>query len=416
MKSTFNKKLITVCIAIVITTFIIIRLIRIEETLVVIDKINSVVRPFIIGICLAYLLNFLYKKVLTFEDKHMKFIKSDGLRKFLAIAFTYIITIGSFVLLIIVTIPSLSSSIKGVIDNLPKTIDNLRGIVDRFLKENKWMQAVLGSDVEEFQGRAQDLIVNNLNYDKDFFSNKLFEIVSGTFTYAVNILVAIIVSIMLLANKEVMTEQCKKVILAIFGDKRSNIIFDELKIANKKFSGFLIGKLIDSIIIGIITFVACVVMGINYSALIALIVGVTNIIPILGPFIGGGVSLIIVFSQSPGLTLHFVMFVVILQQIDGNIIGPKCIGNSLNLNSFWVLLSIFIFGNLFGFVGMIIGVPLFAVVYDIIGKLVNNKLKTNAEKKVEFEQARFEFTAENVECSYIIMDDNSNNTESTLQT
>jgi predicted PurR-regulated permease PerM len=391
-----------VCIAVVITTFIIIRLIRIEETLVVIDKINSVIRPFIIGICLAYLLNFLYKKVLALEDKHLKFIKSDGLRKFLAIAFTYIITIGSFVLLIIVTIPSLSSSIKGVIDNLPKTIDNLRGIVDRFLKENKWIQAVLGSDVEEFQGRAQDLIVNNLNYDKDFFSNKLFEIISGTFTYAVNILVAIIVSIMLLANKEVMTEQCKKVILAIFGEKRSNIIFDELKIANKKFSGFLIGKLIDSIIIGIIAFVACVVMGINYSALIALIVGVTNIIPILGPFIGGGVSLIIVFSQSPGLTLHFVIFVVILQQIDGNIIGPKCIGNSLNLNSFWVLLSIFIFGNLFGFVGMIIGVPLFAVIYDIAGKVINNKIKKQTNKKEISVNDKIWVTDDKVECTYAI--------------
>jgi len=402
LKSTFNKKLITVCIAVVITTFIIIRLIRIEETLVVIDKINSVIRPFIIGICLAYLLNFLYKKVLALEDKHLKFIKSDGLRKFLAIAFTYIITIGSFVLLIIVTIPSLSSSIKGVIDNLPKTIDNLRGIVDRFLKENKWIQAVLGSDVEEFQGRAQDLIVNNLNYDKDFFSNKLFEIISGTFTYAVNILVAIIVSIMLLANKEVMTEQCKKVILAIFGEKRSNIIFDELKIANKKFSGFLIGKLIDSIIIGIIAFVACVVMGINYSALIALIVGVTNIIPILGPFIGGGVSLIIVFSQSPGLTLHFVIFVVILQQIDGNIIGPKCIGNSLNLNSFWVLLSIFIFGNLFGFVGMIIGVPLFAVIYDIAGKVINNKIKKQTNKKEISVNDKIWVTDDKVECTYAI--------------
>lgn len=402
MKNTFNKRVITVCIAAVITVFITIRMIRFNETIDIISKITGVIRPFIIGICLAYLLNFLYKRIISYEELHIKWLKSIKARKASALIITYTLVFGTLSLLIIATVPSLSSSIKGITDNLPRTIENLKSIVDDFLKDNKWVQSVLGSDVGEFQEKAQDLIVNNLNYDGDFVRDKAFELVGGTFTYAISILVAIIVSVMLLANKESMLEQTKRAILALFGEDKSRIIFDEMVVANKKFSSFLIGKLIDSVIIGIITFLCCLILGINYSALIALIVGITNIIPIIGPFIGGGVSLIIVFSQSPRLSLHFIIFILILQQVDGNIIGPKCIGNSLNLNSFWVLFAIFTFGNMFGFIGMIIGVPLFAVIYDIAGKVINNKIKKQTNEKEISINDKIWVTDDKVECTYAI--------------
>ena len=394
--------MITVCIAAVITVFITIRMIRFNETIDIISKITGVIRPFIIGICLAYLLNFLYKRIISYEESHIKCLKSVKARKVSALIITYTLVFGTLSLLIIATVPSLSSSIKGITDNLPRTIENLKKIVDDFLKDNKWVQSVLGSDVGEFQEKAQDLIVNNLNYDGDFVRDKAFELVGGTFTYAISILVAIIVSVMLLANKESMLEQTKRAILALFGEDKSRIIFDEMVVANKKFSSFLIGKLIDSVIIGIITFLCCLILGINYSALIALIVGITNIIPIIGPFIGGGLSLIIVFSQSPRLSLHFIIFILILQQVDGNIIGPKCIGNSLDLNSFWVLFAIFTFGNMFGFIGMIIGVPLFAVIYDIAGKVINNKIKKQTKEKEISINDKIWVTDDKVECTYTI--------------
>jgi len=127
--------------------------------------------------------------------------------------------------------------------------------------------------------------------------------------------------------------------------------------------------------VGIIAFVGCLVLRVKYAGLIAFIIGVFNVIPIAGPFIGAIPSLIMIFSQSPKLALYFIVFIVILQQLDGNIIGPKCIGQSTNINSFWVLASIIIFGKLFGFIGMIIGVPLFAVIQDIINKVVEYRLR-----------------------------------------
>lgn len=404
MKSAFTRKVITVSIAVILVAFIILRLIRFDETVAVINRVKEILQPFIIGACLAYLMNFLYVKVLAFGKKHYKHINSDKAQRYIAIIITEVSVLGIITALLIITVPSVVESLRAVANTLPKTIDNLRGIIDDFIKDNRWLHSVIGSDADEVQAKIQNFLVNDLNYDSNYFSEKLLEIIGGTFTYTINILIAIIVNIMLLANKDMMKEQGKNLILATFGEHKSNIIFEELRIANKKFGSFLIGKLIDSAIIGVITFISCLILGINYSALIALIVGLTNIIPFIGPFIGGIPATVIVFSQSPKLSVYFIIFIVVLQQIDGNIIGPKCIGSSLDLNSFWVLLAILVFGKLFGIFGMIIGVPTFAVIYDIVGKIIHNKIEKQAIEKNIKEQQTYWITNKDVKVNYAVVE------------
>ena len=168
--------------------------------------------------------------------------------------------------------------------------------------------------------------------------------------------------------------QTKKLILSISRDRVAEEIFNFLNFANKTFGGFISGKIIDSIIIGFICFGAMNVMGLPYPVLISTIIGVTNIIPFFGPFIGAIPSVVIIAIASPIQALYFLIMVVVLQQVDGNIIGPAILGNSTGLASFWVMFSIIVGGGLFGFIGMILGVPVFAIIYYYAGRIIKTKL------------------------------------------
>lgn len=189
-----------------------------------------------------------------------------------------------------------------------------------------------------------------------------------------NLLIGMIVSIYLLGCRKTFARQGKKLIYSIFRKKWAFLVLDEIEYANRMFTGFISGRIADSLIIGIICFVGMLVLRIPNPILISVIVGVTNIIPFFGPYIGAIPSFLLILSVNPAKAIVFLVFILILQQFDGNILGPRILGNVTGLSSFWVLFSILLFGGLFGFVGMIIGVPVFAVIYDIIRKLVNKGL------------------------------------------
>ena len=172
-----------------------------------------------------------------------------------------------------------------------------------------------------------------------------------------------------------MNRQSKKIIYSIFKPKTGNVIIETCQKASEIFGGFITGKIIDSIIIGIIAYIGCLILRIPSAVLVAVIVGVTNVIPVFGPFIGAIPSLIIVVLQSPLHALYLLIFIIILQQVDGNIIGPKILGSSTGLSSFWVMFAILVGGGCFGFVGMLLGVPVFAVIYYIIRRVVNHSLR-----------------------------------------
>ena len=194
-----------------------------------------------------------------------------------------------------------------------------------------------------------------------------------------NLLIGLIVMVYLLNIKETLTGQGKKIIYSILNLKNANRLIGQIRFVHKVFGGFITGKLLDSLIIGILCFIVMSVMdaviGMPYVLLISVIVGVTNVIPFFGPFIGAIPSGFLILLVSPIKCLYFLIFIFILQQFDGNILGPKILGDSTGLPSFWVLFSILLFGGLYGFVGMIIAVPVFAVVYSGVSSLVNRSLE-----------------------------------------
>ena len=194
-----------------------------------------------------------------------------------------------------------------------------------------------------------------------------------------SLLIGLIVAVYLLASRKKLVKQAKMILYSIFKPRWAQLIQEEVLYADRMFGGFINGKILDSAIIGVLCYFACIVFKFPSALLVSVIIGVTNVIPFFGPFIGAVPATLLILIQSPIKALWFVLFVLVLQQLDGNVIGPKILGNTTGLSSFWVLFSILLFGGLWGFVGMIVGVPLFAVIYDIIKKLVFHGLRRNGQ-------------------------------------
>jgi predicted PurR-regulated permease PerM len=185
-----------------------------------------------------------------------------------------------------------------------------------------------------------------------------------------------IISIYLLSSKEIFAAQAKKITYAFCPVDRANRWISNVRFASKTFGGFFVGKILDSLIIGLLCFIVTSIIGTPFNVLISVIIGVTNIIPFFGPFLGAIPSLLLILLINPMQALYFLIFVIILQQVDGNFIGPKILGNSTGLSSFWVIFSITLFGGLWGVFGMIVGVPIFAVLFAFMKTLVETKLST----------------------------------------
>lgn len=189
-----------------------------------------------------------------------------------------------------------------------------------------------------------------------------------------NLVIGFVISIYLLASKELFAAQAKKVVYAFCSVNRANRFISNVRFAHKTFGGFFVGKIMDSIIIGLICFAVTSILGTPFCVLISVIIGVTNIIPFFGPFLGAIPSTMLILFIDPLQALYFVIFVIILQQVDGNIIGPKILGSSTGLSSFWVIFSITLFGGLWGIIGMIVGVPIFAILFAFMKSLIETRL------------------------------------------
>ncbi len=196
----------------------------------------------------------------------------------------------------------------------------------------------------------------------------------GVFKALWNLIIGFIISIYLLGSKEKFAGQAKKIVYAVFDRKAGNELISNFRFIHGTFIGFLGGKIVDSIIIGIICFVCTSVIGTPYSILVSVIIGLTNIIPFFGPWIGGIPSALLVLMVDPKQALYFGILIIVIQQFDGNILGPKILGDSTGLSGFWVIFSITIFGGLFGVLGMVVGVPIFAVFYAGVKSMVNRSL------------------------------------------
>lgn len=346
----------------------------------VIDVIVTSAQPIIIGLVLTYLLmpvkNFIERPLLKWLiSKKLKEKKAKKLARSLGITGALIFLFIIIALLIAMIVPSLITSIVGLVESMP-------GYIESFVK---WIEEV-GIGDSTFAALVGNTIMSVTDQLENWAKTELFplaqqyiaQITSGVFNFVktvLNFLIGIIVVVYVMSIQETLLGQCKKIIYAFFPAKKGNVIIETIRKSNEIFGGFVIGKIIDSAIIGVIAYVGCVIMQIPSAFLVAFIIGITNIIPFFGPFIGAVPSVLLVLIQSPIHGLYLTIFVLILQQVDGNIIGPKILGDRTGLASFWVLSSILIAGGLFGFFGMVLGVPVFAVIYYIWQQVVIYRMK-----------------------------------------
>ena len=349
----------------------------------IIGKIVKSAEPIIIGLALAYLLmpvkDFIEKPVYKFlVSKKFKEEKAKDLAKTLGIAGAIVFLFVIIGVLIMSLGPALFTSIVGLIDAMPSYIESFV----------KWMSdsGLADTEVAVFIGNSMNSLTSELeNWARTeilpLVQQYITQITSGVLSIVkaiLNFLIGIIAMTYVMSIQESLVGQSKKIIYAIFPAKKGNVIIDTVRKSNKIFGGFVIGKIIDSAIIGVIAYIGCLLMKTPSALLVAFIIGVTNVIPFFGPFIGAIPSILLVLIQSPIHALYLAIFILILQQVDGNIIGPKILGESTGLSAFWVLTSILVAGGLFGFFGMLLGVPVFAVIYYILQQIIKYRMEQRA--------------------------------------
>ena len=332
--------------------------------------IMSTLQPFIIGFVIAYLLNFI---LVFIENKILSHDKlsnlKQGAKRGISILLTYIVAFFIIYLFVQFVLPQVVDSIVGIANDIPTYLGNATHFIEDLTKTldlNNDYAGVVIEKLNEFMNYAINIITNLL----PVLATTVKDVASSLW----NIVLGLIISIYMLIDKEKFAASSKKVVYALFSNKSANKIVELAHRTNDTFGKFLSGKIIDSVIIGILTFIILTITKMPFTILVSVIVGITNIIPFFGPFIGAIPSFIIIMFVSPVKALWFLVIILIIQQLDGNVIGPKILGDSIGISAFWILFSILVAGKLLGLVGMIIGVPLFAIVYSIIKEIIDAKL------------------------------------------
>ncbi len=336
------------------------------------STLTGILMPFIIGGVLAYLLtpacNFLERQLLKKLDKKKNGIKmTEGI----SILLTLVFAVAAILALLIMVIPALIENLYSILTQIPDNVQAFKSWALQLAGDNGTLKNYI-NDLSETASTDLPEWINDTVLPG--LQTLIGDISAGVIKFAgkiYNLLIGVIVSIYLLGCRKTFARQGKKLIHSIFPKKWALAILNEFTYANRMFTGFISGRIADSLVIGVICFVGMLILKIPNPVLISVIVGVTNVIPFFGPYIGAIPSFLLILAVKPVKAIVFLIFILILQQFDGNVLGPRILGNVTGLSSFWVLFSILLFGGLFGFVGMIIGVPVFAVIYDIIRKLVN---------------------------------------------
>ena len=359
------------------------------------DTLAYILRPIFYGLVLAFLLLPIQRGIYEFLLEWLKGVwvnwpRKNGMLRFVSILLSLAFAVLVVYILLAMVLPQLYSSIVGLVNAFPGYIDSVQQWLTDFFQDNPDLQeAVLpyynsASESLEKWFTENGLLSNFQSADAtmEWLQTELFPRLTGVFTsvYAglwalvmllKDLLIAVIVSVYVLVRKDKFAAQTKKITYSIFSTRIADFLVEE----TRSLSGFINGKLLDSLIIGIIALVCCNLLKFPYPMLLAVIIGVTNVIPFFGPFIGAIPCALLILLVSPLQCVYFCIFVLILQQFDGNILGPKILGDSTGLDSFWVLFSILLFGGLFGFAGMVLGVPVFAMFYSVISRLVRFGLR-----------------------------------------
>ncbi|MDO4490956.1 MAG: AI-2E family transporter [Lachnospiraceae bacterium] len=326
------------------------------------------------GIIFAYLLNpvarFFYGKL---EEK---LSKPDRPRKklcrILSLSLAVIVFVGIVLILIGSIVPQLVETIKTLLQSSPTMIQDLTKWMKGLSTSEVWQQTIVPF-VQDLLRDASGWLGNMAGEGADILT-KISTGILSVLKIILNCVVGLIIAIYILLSKEKLVAQIRKATFAILPTRHSKAALEIMGEANRILEGYLVGKIIDSLIIGVIAVVGMCVLRLPYVLLISAVICVTNMIPFFGPYIGAVVGAVLILMVNPIQTIYFIIFILVLQQVDGNIIGPKILGNSTGLDPMWILVAVMAFGGCFGFMGMVLGVPVFSWIYYIVKRLCEHSL------------------------------------------
>lgn len=375
MKIDWNKKYLTISVYAFIVILSSIALYYCVSNLNLFkDVLNNIVataQPFIVGGVIAYLINYILNfyevKVLQrwkFADLSKKF------RRGLGLILSYITAAAIVYIFVKIIFPQVIDNVVGLVNNIPQYISDTTVFMSEVFEKidiPKNYSAMVVERLNEMLSKILEIVSNAV----PALANTAMSIASSIW----NIVLGIIISIYILIDKEKFASAGRKICYAMFNENKVDGILTLAKKSNDTFSRFIGGKILDSFIIGVLTFIILIIFKMPYALLVSVIVGITNVIPVFGPFIGAIPGFLIIVFVSPIQALWFLLIILAIQQIDGNIIGPYILGDSVGLSAFWIIFSVTIFGKLLGITGMIIGVPIFAILYSLIKEYIENKLK-----------------------------------------
>ena len=346
-----------------------------------VSHLQTILQPFILGGVMAYML----RMPCNFFEIRLKKHLPGRLRRHAASLAILLSLLGAFLilyLLISMVVPQMAASITSIVAQLPGAAAKAEKWLEESLADNSVMENYIQTAIDAVNQRVQtwaqsDLLPMLLTMVDGFAGT-----VSTVVGILMNLFISMVVCIYTLGSRKQFARQARAVLYSVCRPRWADYILDEVKFADKMFVGFFSGKILDSAIIGVICYVVSLVLGFPNAMLVSVIVGVTNIILYFGPYIGAIPSALLILIVDPVKCVWFLVFIILLQQFDGNILGPRLLANSTGLSGFWVLFSVTVFSGLFGFVGILVGVPVFAVIYDLIRKLVVLGLKRNGKLEI----------------------------------
>ncbi|MBR5528016.1 MAG: AI-2E family transporter [Clostridia bacterium] len=373
MKPEWNKKYATIAMYSFLTVAALILFLSLivyrESVLEWIGSFLSVLRPVIYGVVIAYLLapmdRFIYRALKRSLDKSKRKLPQKLLRV-ISIISSYIVFVVMIAGFLFLVVPQIGKSLEEISSKLPEYYNTVSSFV--LSLDIPWLNIPQNAqEFEKYLGHVYDLAKGVVP--------QLYSFLEGLVTEVMNFVIGILISIYVLWGRVHFKKRCVKLMHSVFENDTVKKVTAFGNRANRIFSGFISGKILDSVIVGIIAFIVMTILGLPYATLISVIVGVTNVIPVFGPFIGAIPSSVIILLVEPEKTLWFIIMIIALQQLDGNVIGPKILGETTGLPAFWVVFSLIVFGGFFGVLGMLVAVPLCALAY--------NGIKDFSEKRLE---------------------------------
>lgn len=399
MKAGNERSIMRTCIIIITYAVLLVMfLVKFDTVSGIIRNIVNIISPFLFGLVFAYIVNmpmsFIENEILCKLRKHK--IKNDKFKRGFSIMIALFLVISVICAIFAVLIPQLVESVMMLVDNFDeyyaKAEEIVYRIVDRLhLNIDIWteIEKIVYNNIEKILNTVNEALPQIIDRTKNFTTSLIDAVVNG--------FIGLVVCIYMLYNKEKLLTQGRKIIYAFIPKKASDAILDIAAFTNKTFTKFISGQIIEAFILGILCFIGMSILDIQYELLISVIIGTGNLIPIFGPIVATIPCAFILLVINPVKALWFVVFVIVLQQLEGNLIYPKVVGKSIGLSGLWVIFAIVVGGGLFGLPGVFLGIPAFAVIYRMLGDYISKRAARNIAKADAADGDKIQEKGENYE-------------------